>query len=62
MVENPVQVNNELLSDPRFDPEWKFRKSLVIDKGQENHMQTRNSLDYNARTTRGFNDTSASIF
>lgn len=25
-------------------------------------MQTRNSLDYTARTTRGFNDTSASIF
>ena len=25
MAEEPVLINNEKLSDPRFDPEWKFR-------------------------------------
>ena len=54
MEEEPVMVNNEKLSDPRFDQDWKFRKSLRI----KNHGVSRNSLDYNARTTNGFNDTS----
>ena len=59
MAEEPVFVNNEKFSDQRFDPNWKFRQTLRMG---DNEMQSRNSLDYSARTFRGFNDTQASIF
>jgi hypothetical protein len=46
MEEEPIMVNNEKLSDQRFDPDWKFRNSLRV----KNHGISRNSLDYSART------------
>ena len=60
MAEEPILINNEKLSDPRHDPDWKFRSSLRISPKEVS--PARNSLDYSARTFRGFNDTSASIF
>ena len=57
---NPFLINNEKLSDPRFDPEYKFRQSLRVSEREV--KPTRRSLDYSARTYRGFNDTCTSVF